>query len=186
MRGVTAVTSAELTNGDLKDGEVRFNPDPTIEGLQVIAPQVQVDYGFAGVINSSFNDVDVTADATVGVFSPGFGVMPVYAVSGCDWGNQAITDPASGAAASIPPLAYDGDTNATTLESLTPNEIALNASGISVTLSGKKFNNTTKVGFFRADDTTPSAVVRSRRSVRPRPLTTKSCRVHHLHRAHRR
>jgi hypothetical protein len=161
--GRTAVTATDLTDLDLLNGEVRFNPDPAIEGLQVIAPQVQVDYGFAGVISPDFNDGEVRADATVGVFSPGFGVMPVYAVDGCDWGKQAITDPASGASPAIPPLAYDTDTNATTLESLTPFEVAVNASGIEVTLEGKNFNNTTKVGFFRADDTDPSLVV---------PLTT--------------
>ena len=136
-----------------------------------------MDYGFAGVINSSFNDVDVHRRRHGGGLLPRLrrdaGLRGRAAATGA---SQAITDPASGAAASIPPLAYDGDTNATTLQSLTPNEIALNASGISVTLAGKELQQHHQGGLLpgRRHVLHSQRWSRSRRSVRPRPLTTKS------------
>lgn len=157
--GLTSVTSADLVDADLYNGDVRFVSD----GLQVTAPQVQVSFSFARVLG--FDTTDVLAKATVGLFTPGT-VMPVYAVQGCDWGSQPITDPASGDTPVIPPLAHDTDTNATQLASvaLTKDgvpitEIAVNASGVTATLSGKDFDKITMVGFFRSDDTTDGAVV---------------------------
>jgi hypothetical protein len=165
--GKTAVTSVQLTDGDLDNGEVRFANG----GLQVIAPRVQVNYGFAAVMGQE-PSVRVSQNATVGVFSPGTGVMPVYAVSGCDYGNQTITDPASGLVTDppIPTLAYDTDTNATELSSATPSEVAKDASGVSMTLSGKNFKDATKVGFFRGDDPDPTLVIEQNAFTDPSPL----------------
>lgn len=148
-KGITPVVSSQLIDTDLENGEVRF----VAGGLQVVTPWAQVDYGFAGIIGPGHESVDVQGRATVGVFSPGVGVMPVYAVSGCDYGNQTITDPAGGhvTAPAVPVLASDTDTNDTTLQSLSTHEVALEASGVSITLSGMGFNEATKVGFFRGD-----------------------------------
>jgi Flp pilus assembly protein TadG len=174
--GATPVTSSDLTDTDLTNGQVRFANG----GLQVLAPEVTVDFSFSpvvqGLLGSAPEDLEeetkVIADATVGVFSPGTGVMPVYAVSGCDFGNQTITDPASGLVTDppIPTLAHDTDTNETTLEDLTPREVAKDASGVSVTLKGKDFEDATKVGFFRGDDADPALVVEQNTFSSPSPL----------------
>lgn len=149
----TPVASGALTDSNQANGEVMF----TTQGLRVIAPRVRVDYSVAKAIGFDFTQVQ--ADATVGVFSPGVGVMPVYAIDGCDWSNQTITDPAAGANPVIPPLAHDLDSNATVLDSLAPAEVPLNASGFMVDLTGRDFVDVTKVGFFRADDTNAALVV---------------------------
>jgi hypothetical protein len=164
--GQTEIQSVHLTDGDLDNGEVRF----ANEGLQVVAPRVGVNYHFAQVLG--FDNRNVSRNATVGVFSPGTGVMPIYAVSGCDFGNQTITDPATGQSVDppVPTLAHDGDTNSTTLSDLTPNQVAAGASGFYVTLSGKDFKNATKVGFFRGDDTDPALVVEQSSFAEPSPL----------------
>lgn len=157
--GFTAVTSAQLTDADLTNGEVRF----VVGGLQVVAPQVQVDYSFARVMG--YNATDVQADATVGLFTPGM-VMPLYAVQGCDWGSQPITDPAAGDTPVIPPLAYDDHENATTLTSVTLTsggvpitEIPLNTAGVVADLQAMNYTDITKVGFFRSDDLDTAAIV---------------------------
>jgi hypothetical protein len=150
--GQTAVTASDLVDADLTNGEVRFANG----GLQVIAPEVRVDYTFARIMG--FDQGNLSREATVGLFSPGMGVMPVYAVSGCDYGLQPITDPASGADPTIPPLAHDSDSNATTLTSVTPQEVALHATGVSIEVVGKDFVDVTKVGFFRSDDDDPDLV----------------------------
>lgn len=151
-KGQTATISAQLTDGDLANGEVQFANG----GLQVVGPPAQVDYSFARVLG--FDKTNVNANATVGLFSLGT-AMPMYAIDGCDWSNQTITDPAAGAAAPIPPLAFDSDTNDTQLEGLLPAEVTLGASGVTATLSGKKFQDTTQIGFFRAENTDPTAIV---------------------------
>lgn len=143
----TCVTSAMLTDGDLTNGDIRF----TSEGLRVTAPQENVEYGLARVLG--FEDNDVIADATVKIGSYGAMNMPAYAVNPCDYGRQILTDPSTGHAVPVdpPPLAFDAETNSTELESLSPNSLAYEASPTTlptISLTGKKFNNTTQVGFF--------------------------------------
>lgn len=87
--GPCVANNAQLTNGNRNDGEVVWNNG----GLRVYTPQDRVDYGFAGIFG--IDDKQVQGDATVGVFSPGSGALPMYAVSGCDYGTQTIKDPAA-------------------------------------------------------------------------------------------
>jgi len=155
------VTTAELTDGNIDNGEVRYCSGTSPagcrkSGLQVIGPAANVDFGFAGVFG--VDDIDVQGNATVGLFSP-LGVMPVYAVSGCDYGNQTITDPPTGQTGplTIPTLAYDTDTNDTTLDpaSASPDTVAVLAlGGDTVTFglgNGGRYENVTNVGFFPSD-----------------------------------
>jgi len=152
-------TTSQLTDGVLTNGEVRFCSGTSPagchkSGLQVVAPYAQVDFGFARILGLDTIDVDGTA--TVGLFSPK-GVMPVYAVSGCDSGQQTITDPPTGQAGNpiIPTLAYDTDTNDSVLDpaSATPNQVPIWASGSTATVlfTGTNFKNVTMVGFFPSD-----------------------------------
>lgn len=152
--GQSLVTSADLTDSDMTNGHVHFANG----GLQVLAPHVRVDYTLARVMG--FDDQDVSAHATVGVFSPGTGPMPVYAVSGCDYGPQTFTDPAGGHTVSPtrPPMLYDTEPpafNNAQLDTLTtnPTPVSVNASGVEITVNGSRFNaaatGVVKVGFFR-------------------------------------
>ena len=155
------VTSADLTDGNLTNGEVRFCSGTSPagcrkSGLQVVGPAATVDFGFASVFG--VQAIDVQGNATVGLFSP-LGVMPVYAVAGCDYGNQTITDPPTGQSGplTIPTLAFDADTNDTTLApaSASPNTVPIAAlGGATVTFglgNGGKYQNVTNVGFFPSD-----------------------------------
>jgi hypothetical protein len=138
--------NAVLIDGNLLNGEVRWANG----GLQVITPQDRVTYGIAGVLGTP--EKRVLGRATVKIFSP-LGAMPVYAVQPCDFGRQTITDPANGQVApvSVPTLEFDAQTNATTLVSTDLGQIALNATGTTIGLTGKGWNTTVKVGFFPAD-----------------------------------
>lgn len=173
------VASTQLTDLDLNNGEVRFTSD----GLQVISPQAHVQFGLANAFGAS--GTDVSSAATVNVFSPGPGVVPMFAVDGCDYGLQTLADPANGHVTPIPPtLAYDSDTDGnqmnllsavvkdstgTTVESLVPN-----STGNVLQLTSAKWRNVTRIGFFRGDNPDP-ALVESQstlRSTAGSPLVT--------------
>lgn len=161
-RTQSCVTATMLTDGDLTNGEVRH-----LSGgrTQVSAPEAYVDFALSG--SMGFDGVDVDGSATVKIKSGGLRVMPMFAVSGCDYGRQTLTDPAGPgpSPSGVPPLAFDSDSNETTLQSggltaydsggsVVPN-LVLNSTGNVVTLSAKKWKATTKIGFFREPATTP-------------------------------
>jgi len=163
-RSRNCVTKADLTDGSMANGDVRV----TSLGLQVTAPTSRVDFGFANVFG--VNGTSVQARATVNIFSLGPRVMPMFAVSGCDWGRQTLTDPANGhVTSSVPTLAFDGDTNQNNLiadsvvlkdsTGTTVTNLTKNSTGNSMVINGTKWKDLTKFGFFRSDDTTPALVV---------------------------
>jgi Flp pilus assembly protein TadG len=173
----TCVTAAQLTDGNLLNGEIRYcgTGGPTcganyasgVKGLQVIAPRNKVDYGFANFLGVSSGYV--TEDALVNVFTAGKRVMPMYAVQGCDYGLQTLADPANGHTTPVvPTLAYDSDTNTTSLTPISQvlrnssntvvSTLTLNSTGNSVRFEAKKWVNATKIGFFRGDDPAPGLV----------------------------
>ena len=123
----TCVTSAQLIDGNLVNGELRFCSGTTcgagyastVKGLQVIAPRNKVQYGFARVLG--VQNGSVSASALVNVFTAGKRVMPMYAVQGCDYGLQTLADPANGHTTPVvPTLAYDTDTNTTAAHAAEP------------------------------------------------------------------
>jgi hypothetical protein len=152
----SCVTSAHLTDGTLTNGEVRFVAD----GLQVVAPEARVDFGFAKMFGQDGTYVDATA--TVNVFSRGVRVMPMFAVSGCDYGRQTLTDPATGHVTPIVPTISPSDSNpnldTATLQNsagATVTEVPLNSSGNILTLHGTNWDKSRKIGFFLENSTTP-------------------------------
>lgn len=148
--GSECVTSAQLEDGDLTNGEIRLANG----GLQVVTPHENVDYGLAGVMG--FDDIDVQADATVRIASYKGPSLPAYAVNPCDYGRQVLTDPASGHSIPVnpPPLFLDGQSNSTELDSISPTEVAYDADSAvpqpTISVTGQKFKRTTHVGFFNA------------------------------------
>lgn len=168
----TCVTSTELTDEDYANGEVLWAQDyaggagdPEFcgpSGLCVITPEEHVDYGLARIIGINGNDVQ--ASATVGIFSPGNGPMPMYAVSGCDYGTQTMKDPAGGHVVSVANnLAFPGDRNDANISTTNPTQINVGQTSL-ITVTGSNFVDTngnvanrrsvTKVGFFYNDGST--------------------------------
>jgi hypothetical protein len=78
----------DLDDLDVDNGEVQFLDDWK---MRVITPTATVDYGFAGVLSSDFDSVDLNADATVQIQSPG-NVFPFFLLNGsdCSWGPQVL------------------------------------------------------------------------------------------------
>jgi len=171
----TCVTSGQLTDTNLENGEIRFCEGTgcgagyasTVKGLQVIAPRNKIDYGFANLLGVASGSVQ--ADALVNVFTAGKRVMPMYAVQGCDYGLQTLSDPASGQTTPVVPvLAFDADTNTTNLTASSQvvedslgaviSNIPLNSTGNTLTFSATKFDHTRYVGFFRGDNPDPLLV----------------------------
>ena len=150
------VTRGELLNGNLDDGEVQYLSGGRVK---VTAPANLVKFGLAGVLG--FNQTTVGASATVMVKSPGLRVLPMFAVDGCDYGRQTLTDPAHVSSSSVmPTLADDTATNITGLTNtsgllydsagtVVPT-ITVNSTGNEISFTGgNKWKDTTKVGFFR-------------------------------------
>jgi hypothetical protein len=167
-RTQSCVAKSDLTDADLTNGDVRIVTINGKSGVQVTAPTNRVDFGFANVFGVS--GISVGAKAAVNIFSPGPRVLPMFAVSGCDWGVQTLTDPANGQVVStVPTLAYDSDTNQTKLTdssivlkdqtNVVVGSLATGSTGNSMTISASKWSNVTKIGFFRSDNTDPSKVV---------------------------
>lgn len=154
---------SDLIDGDFTNGEARFENG----GLRVWTPNETVDYGFRE------EDGLIQSDATVGIFSPGTGALPMYAASGCDYGNQTLTDPAGGpagpATASNLALGSAPFNNADIDLISTPNPPQIPvadppALGPMLGLTGSGFHNppsghpqeawVTKIGFFLEDGAT--------------------------------
>lgn len=173
----TCVTSAQLTDGNLLNGEVRFcsgttcgaSYASTVKGIQVIAPRNKIDYGFANVLGVGSGHV--TASALVNVFTAGKRVMPMYAVQGCDYGLQTLSDPANGHVTSpVIVLAYNSDTNGTKLTAASQvlkdstgavvSNLVHNSTGNTLTFTASKWSDSRYIGFFRLDDTSPALVVK--------------------------
>lgn len=161
------VTGAHLIDGSLANGEIQL----TVKGLKVLVPQERVDYGFARVLapdNAGY--LDLQTSATVQIFSPGTGALPMYASSGCDFGPQTLTDPASGHVTSTHGnLAFPADASSPDLEIIShpsPPTIPVQTTGPypSLTVAGQGFTvaakgpkpaaKVTKIGFFLNDGIT--------------------------------
>lgn len=164
----SCVAKADLTDANLTNGDVRVVTINGKSGIQVTAPLDRVDFGFANVFGVS--GISVNASAAVNIFSPGPRVLPMFAVTGCDWGRQTLTDPANGqVVTTVPTLAFDTDTNQNALvpggvvlkdsTGTTVTNLATNSTGNSLTINGSKWKDLTKFGFFRSDNTDPSLVV---------------------------
>ncbi len=159
---------ALLTDGGRDNGEIFYGTydestgtvTPDTDILTVLAPKTQVDFGLASVMGVS--QTRVQASATVAIRSPGTAVMPVYAVTGCDYGPQTITQPTNG---QVDPVSLwsPNDTNGASLTSITPTQVALNSSGVTMTITGSNFiqgnaqnqRKVTTVGFFQSLATPP-------------------------------
>ena len=171
MTAHTCVVSGDLIDGDYENGEVLWAQNYTgsedfcgPSGLCVISPREKVDYGLAGIIG--INEKWVQASATVGLFSPGRGPLPMYAVSGCDFGTQTIKDPAGGHVISVADnLAFPSDTNDADISTINPTQVDVGESSL-MTVTGSGFVDTngnvanrrkvTTVGFFRNDGSNPT------------------------------
>jgi Flp pilus assembly protein TadG len=93
VTGQATVTGSQLLNGDTADGEILWqNDDGTAcsdncPQMRVVAPQAQVDFGFANVFGASH--VEVQRDATVRVVSelpPAEDTLPFWLPTGCGFG----------------------------------------------------------------------------------------------------
>jgi len=157
--GQTAISSAALADGDLLNGEVQF---PAAFTMKVYAPAARVNFGLATVMG--FTHTNVAATATVQAGTPAAGaIMPYYAVggSGCDFGPQALTDPANGqkkvnasqVPSLTPPLSNpDEVSNKAESVSVTPFALNVGDSTVALTITGKNLSQVSNVAFLRGSD----------------------------------
>jgi hypothetical protein len=146
--------SDHIPDGDTAEanGEVYFLPG---DKMRVITPRAMVNFGLASAIG--FDHVNVASDATVQIRSGG-GVLPFYAVDGCDYGPQTMSDPPPGHTGGLN-LLHGTDNGNADPNSINPSQVALNESpSPAMTVTGTSFTggseDATKVGFFRNDGTT--------------------------------
>lgn len=161
----SCVKASDLTDSDMTNGDVRF----TAAGLQVTAPNHLVSFGMARIMG--FQGKNVTAQATVQVYSPGEHVLPYYAAQGCDFGTQTISQPTNGLDATTINLNNPGPPNNSALETqlvTTPASPAGSAgvpypvpNNTPLEIDGSGFGSVNMVGFFESGGS----------SVGPPPLT---------------
>lgn len=141
--GSRCVTSVQLIDGNLGNGEVRFANG----GLQVHTPLEFVDYGLAGVMG--FDGDNVQGDATVGLFSPG-PMVPFFLPHDCAAGTVILKASSynPGAPTFDPPSA-NGNTIAT-LNSLNTTTVP-GAVASTLTIFGEKFTSPLLVDFTKEE-----------------------------------
>jgi Flp pilus assembly protein TadG len=158
---VTSVTAGDLGDGNKANGEVTF---PTSDEVRVVSPPAKVTFGLANAIG--FSDTCVQSVATAAIKSGGTGMAPYYATSNCDNGYQTLKSNAAGLTIppSVPTLYANGDTNSSTLSSISPNQIPVATAptdpASTVTLTGTNLGpgQVDQVGFFSSDYTTPPVI----------------------------
>lgn len=160
--GQADVSSAQLADGSLTNGEVTF---PTAYSMKVVTPGAKVRFGLS-VPLTHVDSADVSASATVGLGTPGADkLIPFYAVfgEGCDFGAQVLSDPANGHVQSIvptnlaPPLTNPTQVSNGTLTDTTPYQFPSGAGG-TVVITGTKLNGVNRVGFYRMLSESPNQV----------------------------
>lgn len=146
--------SRNLANGDVQ---------AVAAGLQVTAPQARVDFGFANVFGA--DGTSVQSQAIVNIFSGGPRVLPLFGVSGCDWGPQTLTDPAHTPSPDKPVLFANADkgkavVTAATVKDQAGNDVPevphpVTPAGMTVIVEANEWNLATTIGFFHEDGSAP-------------------------------
>lgn len=159
-QGTSAPTAAQMTDGVVANGEVTF---PTTTSMKVRTPNAMVTFGFARVLGKS--STSVASTATVAMGTPGASsAVPYYAVggSGCDFGAQALTDPANGQAVGTLPTNLQtpsqGGSVSATLNSLSVPQLASGLTTANVVINGNQLASASGVGFYRETTETPNRV----------------------------
>ncbi len=121
------------------------------------APTSHVSYGMARAVTDT-EGVDVPAHAAVQIKSPSTSSsLPMYAVSGCDYGNQQISDPPPGhqeTAPATPPASLTPSGNGDATFTITPSEVESATTSLTMTLDrtqGTNLSDVTAVGFTNGD-----------------------------------
>lgn len=145
------------------DSSGNLVPDP--DQLTVVTPNAKVDFGLANAMG--YSHTDVAAMATVEIRSPRIDELPFYAATGCDYGQQTISQPSSGGVSGSGTryLAYGSDTNAAGMLALNPSQVDLDDTKSNLVITGSNFTNVTQVGFFengnQVQDGPPPVIVLS-------------------------
>ncbi len=127
--------------------------------VELWAPDAHAEFGMGKV--AGIDGVDVPAFAAAEVKSPSSHyTLPMYAVSGCDYGSQQISDPPPGGGSDVPedlePDSASHNQVDFTITSPSPAEVPAGTLTQTMTLtagnsnnSNKNFSNVTEVGFTR-------------------------------------
>lgn len=157
-------TTWNFSDADVTNGHVEFDGPNKI---RVFAPHAWVDFGFARVFGGG-DGSSVSAAAAVEIRSPGNGPMPFFAVTGCDYGLQSLSDGqpnSSTPPSSVPPLSNSGNPSNATATTVDPQATVEGnpVAGMSITGTGFTSNAASPpvvkdVGFFRTQGSTPDTV----------------------------
>ena len=160
--------AANFTDGIRENGWVEFDDPNTI---RVFSPQAWVDFGLANALG--FGGTNVAAKAAVEIRSPGRGPMPFFAVQGCDFGLQSLSDGQPNSApppTTIPLLPDNGNSASAQVAAVSPSSVPQDGTtGVQITgtgFAGNGSGNTANdplvkaVGFYRAVGSTPTDNVR--------------------------
>lgn len=111
------------------------------------APASRVDFALAGVLPGAPDGIDVDAHAAAQIKAArARAVMPFFAVTGCDSGQQSIRND-SGPSLPIPTLTPDSTAHNNIVFTITPDTAPTGATSMTITLSGSDLTGVDKVGF---------------------------------------
>ena len=185
-RRTQAQLASDLVDQDRSNGEAYYGdfgsisptgnwsaalaPNPSVNELTVVTPPALVKFGFAAVMG--FKSTKVKSAATGALGSPAAtSVAPMFAVNGCDYGPQSLTEPANGQQINTTPVldypsATANGSQASTTSIGTPAVVAPNKlprvevndpSTATFQVKGGNLPSTTWVGFFRDTSIYPDA-----------------------------
>ncbi|MGZ4496609.1 MAG: pilus assembly protein TadG-related protein [Nocardioides sp.] len=133
--------------------------------MKVCSPPALVSFGMARALPGVGTGMDVHANATVISGTPGAGAgLPFYGVAGtgCDYGAQALTDPANGQAQATLPADLDSPVPApnqnVSITALTPGQIDSGLTTATLHITGSGLSKVTAVGYYRSTSAVPSKV----------------------------
>lgn len=116
--------------------------------VELTAPEAHAEFTMGKV--AGVDGVDVPAFAAAEIKSPSQHFsLPMYAVSGCDYGQQQISDPPPGGGANNVPndLEPDSEQHNNAIFTISPTEVAADVLAAVLTLQGNNLENTVKVTF---------------------------------------
>ncbi len=160
---VTTATEYLLKAGNEVDGQIPVNLSGSASDsdgyiqcaawrVELWAPRAAVDFGLAKALSEDNTGVDVPAFAAAEVKSPSAtSSMPMFGVSGCDYGSQILRDDSGPAdPPPVPPLTPNSATFNTANFTLAPESVPTGTLSQILTLNGTNLAGAVAVGFTAA------------------------------------
>ena len=118
--------------------------------VELWAPTATVNFGLAKALSEDNDSVEVPAHAAAQIMSPASSSgLPMFGVTGCDYGSQILRDDSGPAAPAppVPPLTPSSASSNSATFTLSPTNTAAGTSSLTLKLTGLNLGGAEAVGF---------------------------------------